>query len=529
MNLIISKTILDHKFLLSERYQNLDKISYDEFYGEIGHEHYKLLSYLSTQFNDCDIFDIGTHRGTSALALSVNKNNRVYSFDIENRVSSLDNSPRSIKNIEFVICNLFEENERLGWQDKLLNSPLIFLDIDPHDGFLEYEFYKYLVSVNYKGIIVFDDIHYFPKMRENFWSKVREEHKMDLTKFGHWSGTGLVNISGDIKISIEDEIVFPPVKEDLKKDWTLVTAYFDLTKCSDASQPIKDRDGKYYLSHSKGCLSRDNNMVIYCDPEFEEDIRQIRGPILMEKTKIIPVNFEDMPLTKHRNKIIENRITHPYYFDPRNTPSYYLLCMARYSILKQVILENPFNTTHFAWINICIERMGPNNLYYLDDGLNLFRDKFSTCYIDYIDPYFTKHLQEYYRWGRCSMCSGFFTGNHYYMYKFCSLIEDKFLEFLKKGYGHADEQLFLAVYFENPDIFDFYYGDYQQMITNYSKIHENIDFIFNMLIKKAFYNKDWKVCYNACKFVWNSYLEKTDLLSNPAEFLMFYNEVKKHV
>ena len=46
-----------------------------EFYGSIGKEHYKLLSYLSTLFNNSIIIDIGTHRGSSALALSYNSTN----------------------------------------------------------------------------------------------------------------------------------------------------------------------------------------------------------------------------------------------------------------------------------------------------------------------------------------------------------------------------------------------------------------------------------------------------------------------
>lgn len=248
-------------------------------------------------------------------------------------------------------------------------------------------------------------------------------------------------------------------------------------------------------------------MVIFCDPEVESEILNRRPKSLLTKTKIIPIDFEDFELIKYRQKIIDNRKQHPYYFDPRNTASYYLFCMVRYIMLKKVIKENPFDSSHFAWINICIERMG---LQGLDDGLKLFRDKFSTCYIDYISPYSVYNLQDYYLWGRCSMCSGFFTGNKQYMYEFCSRIEEKFLDFLEKGYGHADEQLFLAVYFDNPKLFKFYYGDYQQMIKNYAYIRTNINFTINLLINKSYQDQNWKVCYDACKCVWKSHSKKYD-------------------
>jgi hypothetical protein len=93
--------------------------------------------------------------------------------------------------------------------------------------------------------------------------------------------------------------------------------------------------------------------------------------------------------------------------------------------------------------------MGFRNLIHLEEGLAVNRDKFSTCYIDYIPENLVRNMREYFRWGRCSMCSGFFTGNAEYMSRVCDLIEDKFLYYLNIGYGHADEQLFSPVYFEN--------------------------------------------------------------------------------
>jgi predicted O-methyltransferase YrrM len=65
-----------------------------EFYSHPGKEHYKLLSYFSTLFNNSNIIDIGTHLGHSALALSYNKSNTIYSFDIVDKVRP------NIKNID---------------------------------------------------------------------------------------------------------------------------------------------------------------------------------------------------------------------------------------------------------------------------------------------------------------------------------------------------------------------------------------------------------------------------------------------
>lgn len=77
---------------------------------------------------------------------------------------------------------------------------MIFIDIDPHEGLLEYDMYTWLKGNDYRGIIIFDDVHLAPghmgvtsghSMRE-FWNKVDAKYKLDLTSVGHWTGTGLV-------------------------------------------------------------------------------------------------------------------------------------------------------------------------------------------------------------------------------------------------------------------------------------------------------------------------------------------------
>jgi hypothetical protein len=206
-----------------------------------------------------------------------------------------------------------------------------------------------------------------------------------------------------------------------------------------------------------------------------------------------------------RDIIIENRLKNPYNFDNRNTASYYLFCMTRYVMLNEVIKKNEFGSTHFCWINFCIERMGISNVYRLDESLAVNRDKFSTCYIDYIPYELIKNTKEYFLYGRCSMCSGFFTGNGKYMFEVCDLIQDKFMEFLKMGYGHADEQLYSPVYFENPHLFEQYYGDYNQMITNYKQINENIEAPTHNFIRNSYDYGNYRMCANACKFMLDSH------------------------
>jgi len=494
-----------------------------EFYNIPGKEHYRLLSYLSTLYNNSIIIDIGTHRGSSATALSYNSTNTIYSFDIVDKI--VNNSIKQIPNIKFQYDDLFDKTVFDKWTDIILSCPFIFLDVDPHNGTMENTIYSYLKEINYPGFIVCDDIWYFKEMRDNFWYKIPDMYRYDLTVIGHWSGTGIFTFNNTIQ--------FP--KYNLS-NWTLVTAYFNLTKCDDASEEILKRDSSYYFNSAFSTLSLPHNLVVYCDTDSIEQIKRVRPLWLQDQTRYVICNFDDFSFKgknkknelnneliielnnelniepknntfkEYREKIISNRKRVPYHFDNRNTASYYLFCLSRYIMLKETITNNPFNSTHFGWINFCIERMGYKNLIYLDESLSINRNKFSTCYIDYIPESLINNTAEYFRYGRCSMCSGFFTGNSEYMYKVCDLIENKFLEYLELGYGHADEQLYSPVYFQNRELFDHYYGDYQEMITNYACINDRPEPPIYNFIRNSFNNGDYENCLRGCKFVFASVL-----------------------
>lgn len=468
-------------------------------YAKPGIEHYQLLAYLSTMFEGRTIFDIGTHHGDSAHALAYNANNSVLSFDVVDRVPA---HRHARQNITYQQADLFDLAVRETWREELLGSVLIFLDIDPHEGSREHELVEWLRTNRYGGIIVLDDIWYFKSMRDLLWYRIEGAHKLDVTRVGHWSGTGIVSFAE--KITCEG--VFDSVDT---TNWTLVTGYFDLTAQPDASEAIRSRPASYYLEeHGTSTLSLEQNLVVFCEPKIEGKIWALRPKHLHERTCVITQEFDDFPLAIYRDLVTVNRGGGPCPSDPRNTASYYLFCMARYAMLKYAIDYNVFGSTHFAWINICIERMGYKNLVHLQEALGQQRGKFSTCYIDYVDKATSQNLADNFGShcrGRCSMCSGFFTGDAEHMLDVCDRVEEKFMQCLKRGYGHADEQLLNLVYFEAPELFDWYLGDYQEMIANYARVYQRPERPLRQIIARSYDAKDWIVCSRACDILWDSH------------------------
>lgn len=151
------------------------------FLDEPGREHYKLLAYFSSQFNNVNLLDIGSYKGCSALALAYNLTNKVHSFDIGN-FTNLRNVP---ENIKFYVGDVTS----IEYIDLIKSSPFIILDT-AHDGIFERHFHSHLQNLNWNGVLFLDDIYLNDEMKM-YWNEI-QELKFDVSEYGHWSGTGLV-------------------------------------------------------------------------------------------------------------------------------------------------------------------------------------------------------------------------------------------------------------------------------------------------------------------------------------------------
>ena len=52
------------------------------------------------------------------------------------------------------------------------------------------QWHIYLKTINYLGVLILDDIHLNKEMKF-FWENINED-KLDISVFGHSSGTGVV-------------------------------------------------------------------------------------------------------------------------------------------------------------------------------------------------------------------------------------------------------------------------------------------------------------------------------------------------
>ena len=159
-------------------------------------EHYKLLAGLVSVIKPAVVVEIGTATGSSALSLRkyLPANGRLVTFDVipwrNVPGSCLQESDFQDGLLEQRLDDLSQDDGLRKNIDLLEAAELIFIDA-AKDGFQEQRFLDAFETVHFKKspILVFDDIRVWNMLK--IWNGITRP-KLDLTSFGHWSGTGLV-------------------------------------------------------------------------------------------------------------------------------------------------------------------------------------------------------------------------------------------------------------------------------------------------------------------------------------------------
>jgi len=162
-----------------------------------GEEHYWLLSEIARQLpKGTRVLDVGTYLGFSAVAFASNPNIQVITVDIVDEIGF--NVTKQRENITFLI-----EDNILDKLHEYLDCPVIMLDTN-HEGQFEKDFIAKLAQLQYRGIVICDDIFLNDAMKD-FWESVVQE-KQDISIVGHWTGTGVIYFDKKhVNLTIQDK------------------------------------------------------------------------------------------------------------------------------------------------------------------------------------------------------------------------------------------------------------------------------------------------------------------------------------
>jgi predicted O-methyltransferase YrrM len=169
----------------------------ERWYRQWPGEHYKLLAGLVATIKPKTVIEIGTYTGMGTLALKecLADDARLATFDLlpwtHFSQTWLRQEDFDDGRITQHTSNIAEPGVIERYHDLFSAAELIFIDA-PKDGITEYKFVDALrrLKLDHEPVIVFDDIRVMNMIA--FWRSL-DCPKLDLTSFGHWSGTGLVD------------------------------------------------------------------------------------------------------------------------------------------------------------------------------------------------------------------------------------------------------------------------------------------------------------------------------------------------
>ena len=182
--------------------KNLDD---SKFLNEFPGEHYKILSSIVKVTDAKKVVEIGTYTGLGTLSIKAGLSSpgKITTYDIiswkklslKSHFIEEDFKDGSIEQIlgDLSDDDFFEQNFKI-----LDESDIIFMDA-PKDNEFEYKMIKKFLKLKPKigKLLIMDDIKFINMI--DLWRSIKSP-KIDLSSFGHWTGTGVVDISEGLKL-----------------------------------------------------------------------------------------------------------------------------------------------------------------------------------------------------------------------------------------------------------------------------------------------------------------------------------------
>lgn len=258
----------------------------------------------------------------------------------------------------------------------------------------------------------------------------------------------------------------------MNTDITLVTGFFDINR-SQWQNPYQ-RPNDIYFENAKRVLSVAHPMVIFIEKKYFDFVKECRKQYDNKYTVIFDWNLEDLKYYKLKDDI-KNVMESTEFKDGLAfdnvpevcIPEYNIIIWSKLYLVNYCIKLNIFNTNFFGWIDfglhqdillekhtnqIIIKNPITDKLRLLCRTLPLPQDK------DIIN-FFKSHTNRF--------AGGLITGsseNLIFLYN----EQEKLIEkALSLKVVDCEQSLFSIIYLDNPEKFDLYFGDWNDIIEKY--------------------------------------------------------------
>lgn len=271
---------------------------------------------------------------------------------------------------------------------------------------------------------------------------------------------------------------------------TIVTAFYNIRALENGS-PKDNRQMEQYLQIAEQfMMTLPYPLIIFIDPEdtiLYEFITEKRQKYL-DKTFIYQERFSETYFYKDLDRIRELQQQYPIYNGDlkHETPLYVILNNNKFHFIERAIEFNPFQSSHFIWMDLGINHVA-RNTERIHEWILQVPDKIKQlCINPFVENVENRDIfHNIYH----HMAGGLFSGNAHYLKQYAEAFKDKTEQIYSEGWWQVDEAVMTMVQRENPELFDLFYGDYEGIVSNYLSPMHSIYLIFTGVSKCMQYNK----------------------------------------
>ena len=250
---------------------------------------------------------------------------------------------------------------------------------------------------------------------------------------------------------------------------TIVTMFYNIRKMENTNIDTNRNITKYLTLANDFILQLPFPLFIAIDKDDDDNIEDY---ILTKRERYKDLTFiyrEKIETTffyQYLEKIIN--LQKSFYIHTLNleheTPLYIILNSNKFHFMEKALDHNIFNSRHFIWMDFGINHVArePERIY---DWILYIPDKIKQlCISPYIQNNEPKIIfQTIYH----NMAGGLFSGDIPHLRKYIELFKNKTLQIFNENWYQLDEAIMTIIQYENPDLFEFFYGDYEGIISNY--------------------------------------------------------------
>jgi hypothetical protein len=293
---------------------------------------------------------------------------------------------------------------------------------------------------------------------------------------------------------------------------TIVTAIYNIRQMEGSSHEHTMQLNKYIELASQFILTLPYPLVIFIDDSLTPDAQELEKTIIEKrqpfpgKTHIYKELFANTYFYKDINKLIELEDTFNIVNinKAKDSPRYIILNNNKFHFMEKAIDTNFANSSHFIWIDFGINHVAKDP-HIIHEWIMHIPDKIKQlCVNPYIDAGENK---ENFKNIWHHTAGGLFSGNIENLKLYSRLFKEKVAQIYEEEWYQLDEAIMTMVQRENPDLFEFFYGDYDGIIANYAGAKYSLNIIFAGL-KKCFLHNNTRFAYKILRYLDSYFLKE---------------------